>query len=51
MKQCKHIQCEAGRLLECNTDDMNYRYIVMGHKLAISTQESGFGVIFHVQND
>lgn len=30
---------------------MNYIYIVMGHKLTISTQESGFGAIFHVQKD
>lgn len=51
MKQCKYVQCEAGTLLQYNTDYMNYIYMVMGHKLAVSTQEGGFGAIFHVQKD
>lgn len=27
-------------------NNMNYTYIVMGHKLAIMTQETGLGAIF-----
>lgn len=37
MRQYKYIQCEASTPLQCNTDYMNYIYIVMGHKFATST--------------
>lgn len=44
-KIADETQCEY---IQCNTDgnNTNYTYIVLGHKLGITTQESGLGAIF-----
>lgn len=39
--QCQHTQRDTH-----GKNNMNYSYIVIGHELAITTQESGLGAIF-----